>query len=66
MHVKLNGVDVQFKGNVSLADLLDQECGEDRFFAVAINESFVPRSQYSEILLCEGDRIEIVVPMQGG
>lgn len=66
MQVKLNGVDVQLKDNISLANFLDKECDNERSFAVAINESFVPRSQYAETLLREGDRVEIVVAMQGG
>lgn len=35
-------------------------------FAIAVNMEFVPRSLYGETLLREGDRVEIVLPMQGG
>lgn len=35
-------------------------------FALALNENFVPKSQYADTLLNENDRIEIVAPMQGG
>lgn len=35
-------------------------------FAIAINTTFVPRSNYTETLLANGDRIDLVVPMQGG
>ena len=34
--------------------------------AVAHNEEFVPRSRYASLQLQEGDRLEIVAPMQGG
>lgn len=35
-------------------------------FAIAINTMFVPRSNYTETILVNGDRIDLVVPMQGG
>ena len=35
-------------------------------FAVAINAVFVPKSAYAETRLVDGDRIELVIPMQGG
>lgn len=34
--------------------------------AAAINGEFVPRSQYSEVTLYEGDKIDIVKPVGGG
>ncbi|MDY0135761.1 MAG: sulfur carrier protein ThiS [Thiomicrospira sp.] len=35
-------------------------------FALALNENFVPKSQYADTTIHENDRIEIVAPMQGG
>jgi sulfur carrier protein len=35
-------------------------------FALALNENFVPKSQYAHTQIHEHDRIEIVAPMQGG
>ncbi|AEG32354.1 sulfur carrier protein ThiS [Thiomicrospira cyclica] len=35
-------------------------------FALALNENFVPKSQYADTPIAENDRIEIVAPMQGG
>ena len=35
-------------------------------FACAINNSFVPRPQWPERLLADGDRIDIVTPITGG
>ena len=34
--------------------------------AVAVNESFVPRSTYDQVTLKNGDHLEIVSPMVGG
>lgn len=35
-------------------------------FAIAVNMEFVPRSLYGETVLKDQDRVEIVLPMQGG
>ena len=35
-------------------------------FACAINNTFVPRPQWPERLLADGDRIDIVTPITGG
>jgi len=35
-------------------------------FAAAINLEFVPRSQYAQRLLADGDRIELIAPVTGG
>jgi sulfur carrier protein len=35
-------------------------------FAVAVNQNFVPQSHYAETQLYPGDKIEILIPMQGG
>jgi sulfur carrier protein len=35
-------------------------------FAAAVNLRFVPRTQYSQTTLAEGDQIEIIAPVTGG
>lgn len=35
-------------------------------YAVALNRQFVPQNTYAQIQLKEGDRIDVVSPMQGG
>ena len=35
-------------------------------FAAAVNTQFVPRTQYHEHLLKDGDRVEIIFPVTGG
>lgn len=49
----------------TLADLL-AECGFSGRVATAVNEQFVPVTLRENHPLNEGDRIEIVAPMQGG
>lgn len=35
-------------------------------FAVALNREFIPKSRYREVMLNNGDQVEILMPMQGG
>jgi sulfur carrier protein len=35
-------------------------------FAVAVNTVFVPRTQYADHALNEGDRMEVISPVTGG
>ena len=35
-------------------------------FAAAVNTQFVPRTQYAEHRLKDGDRVEIISPITGG
>ena len=47
-------------------ELLTELEFEGGFFAIAINRKVVPRERWDELLLHEGDVIEIVTPRQGG
>lgn len=46
--------------------LLLEDIGIDGRVATAVNEEFVPEQKRSAQKLCEGDRVEILAPMQGG
>lgn len=35
-------------------------------FAIAVNGYFIPNSNYADTRLQNGDRVELLVPMQGG
>jgi sulfur carrier protein len=56
--------------NTTLSDALtewkDSGLIRGNAFAIAINTLFVPRSSYTDPVLANGDRIDLVVPMQGG
>lgn len=66
MQIKLNGEEITVRNGISLNDFLKEQKYQKSSFAVAINECFVPRSQYDDIALHDDDRIDIVVAMQGG
>lgn len=64
MKIIVNGEarDVQAE---TLADLLE-ECGFSGRVATAVNEDFVSAGLRAKQSLTNGDRVEIVSPMQGG
>jgi sulfur carrier protein len=69
--VSLNDERVEVAANTSLADALPSwttAAGEEtgRRFVVAINKEFVPRSSYAEVILQDGDEIDLVRPVWGG
>jgi len=46
--------------------LLDELDYEGTHFAIALNFDVLPRSQWAETALNNGDEIEIITPRQGG
>ncbi len=52
--------------SASLNELLISQSIETKWVAVAINASFIPKSQYEKAQLQENDRIEVVTPHPGG
>ena len=50
----------------SVRALLAELAYEGSFFAVAVNQNVVPRRDWDQPVLRDGDRIEIVSPRQGG
>ncbi len=66
MRLIVNGKEQEYPGEPTVAALIEQRKHKPRTVAVALNEEFVPRSRHAETMLSDGDRIEIVAPMQGG
>ncbi len=64
MKIVLNGEARDVRAQ-NLAELLD-ECGFTGRVATAVNEDFVPSSLRIAHKLTNGDRVEVVAPMQGG
>jgi sulfur carrier protein len=61
----VNGESVETKAQ-TIAELLNELGYEDMPVATAKNMSVVRKRERAETKLSEGDRIEILVPMQGG
>ena len=68
MNVTVNGESHELPHTeLRVVDLLDHLELETRSgMAIAVNDSVVPRSRWSERSLADGDRVEIVRATQGG
>ncbi len=65
MKIIVNGAEREIVAT-TLADALDQLDYREALVATALNSRFVPVSARSSTPLADGDRIEIIAPMQGG
>lgn len=66
MRVIVNGEDRLFDGVKTVAALVAALKLDGRKLAIERNLEIVPRSAYDRIVLCDGDRIEIVHFIGGG
>jgi sulfur carrier protein len=66
IQISLNGHRVDSVA-ASLQELLQQHGYElTAAIACAVNQQFVPRSQWSQQALADGDRIDVIAPITGG
>ena len=64
MKITVNGDNIDVAAT-TMADLL-VELAYDGKIATALNDEFVAASNRNNVELHEGDRVEILAPMQGG
>lgn len=65
MKITLNGVEREVEAT-GLIHALSELGYREGTIATAVNGQFIPKTQRPEIVLSDGDRIEVVAPMQGG
>jgi sulfur carrier protein len=66
MKVQINGEDRDFDDSLPLAALVEQLGLKADRVAVELNRNIVPRAQWAETRVSEGDRLEIVQFVGGG
>ena len=66
LKVLLNNQSIELATQSNLTTVLKTQGYQNQSFAVAINKTFIPKAQYDQVILKEGDDINIVTPMQGG
>lgn len=66
MKILLNGQACEVAEHTTLAALLAQRNLESRHVAVEVNLEVVPRARHAEVVLHEGDALEIVTLVGGG
>lgn len=65
MRIELNGTPTEI-GSRILSDALKELGYCTPAIATAVNGCFVPAPSRAETLLRDGDRVEVLAPMQGG
>jgi sulfur carrier protein len=65
MKILVNGDWREVNSNL-LAPALQELGYREGMFATAVNGTVVPSTARAEATICEGDRIEVLAPMQGG
>lgn len=65
MNLYLNGNLIETQSH-NLSQLLKEQQFDCSAVASAVDGNFVPRSQYATTVLCAGQKIEVLAPMQGG
>ncbi|MFC5521907.1 sulfur carrier protein ThiS [Polaromonas jejuensis] len=66
LEISLNGERLETQAATLQALLLARGYALQGAFACAINKAFVPRSQWPERRLQNGDCIDVITPIQGG
>ncbi|MBL4832729.1 MAG: sulfur carrier protein ThiS [Pseudomonas sp.] len=66
MQIQLNGDPFVLDRPMTLSDLIEQLGLTGKRLAIELNLEIVPRSQHSDTVLAEGDRVEIVHAIGGG
>lgn len=62
--ITVNGEKLDFSGNIS--ELLDVLKYNGKRVAVELNENIVPKSEYDNTIISDGDKLEIVRFVGGG
>ncbi len=62
----INGKQTNVLASLTLTEVLNDKNYTNQLVAIAINETFVSRDDYSKIIINANDCIDIVAPMQGG
>ncbi len=66
MQIQLNGEAYSVEPSTTLADLVERLGLTGKRLAIELNLDIVPRSQFAQTRLTEGDRVEIVHAIGGG
>lgn len=66
MNIVFNGEPQTAAENTTVAELLARLKISPKHVAVELNLEVVPRASHAEVVLCEGDRLEVVTLVGGG
>jgi len=66
MKIKLNGSEIEVNDNISVLELMKTKNFDSTKYVAIVNEDVIPKSKISEVILKEGDEVEIITMMGGG
>jgi len=66
IEVSVNGEIKHLKEGLSIQRLIEILGYKEKGFAVAVNMTFIPIANYEQTMVKEGDKIDILAPVQGG
>lgn len=66
MKLIINGKERNLRSSSTLTELVQELEITAPHFAMALNQQVIPKSQYSDTALKEGDKVEIVHAVGGG
>lgn len=66
IQLTINGEIRQFDQTINITQFIEQNDLQGKRIAIERNGEIVPRSQFSEQFLADGDRLEVVVAVGGG
>lgn len=64
--MKINGITLEVGREMALRDLLESKGYKTSRVAVELNGEIVPRSKYDQVMVSDGDSLEIVNIVGGG
>ena len=64
--ITVNGKQIQLTSEMSVADYLEQNNYQINRIAVEMNEEILQKYSYSDTMLKDGDRLEVVTFVGGG
>jgi len=66
INITINGEARQFNRPINIAQLINENKLQGKRIAIERNGEIVPRSQFNEQFLTDGDQLEVVVAVGGG
>ena len=68
MNIKINGEELILNEQMNLSEFIKMRLNtnEPKGVAVALNETIIPKSKWSDTSINENDNVEIVHAVQGG
>jgi len=66
MTIIINGIKKTYKTSLNLETLLNELDHASKKVAIEVNDEIIPRSQYKNKLVVDGDKIEIINAVGGG